>query len=247
MGTLYIVSTPIGNLQDITIRGVKTLFLVDYILCENVGKTKVLVSQLRERYPTLLEANKNPRMQHFNEYIENENVYSFVNLLEKGHDVALVSEAGTPLISDPGYKLVRHALKKNIPVISIPGPSAVTSALVVSGLPTNSFLFLGFLPKTVIKKERVINNLKKTLSNMHENNFFPTIIFFESPHRIPETLDVLYKIFGDIHVVITRELTKKFEEVLQDYLSNIMSNYQKVKPKGEFTILFNTKIMEKYT
>ena len=241
MNNLYIVSTPIGNLQDITIRAIKILQQVDYILTENPQKTGTLLSEIKKRYPELCDENKHPKILHFNEYIENEKAYEFMNLLEKGYNVALVSEAGTPLISDPGYKLVHFALSKGIKLISVPGASAVAAALVCSGLPTDKYFFLGFLPKTKLKKEKHLSNLKSSLEDLSRNGLNPTVIFFESPHRVLETLYVLKNVFGNIRISLGRELTKVFEENVSDNLSNLIAKFETSNPKGEFTVLFNLK------
>lgn len=239
METLFIVSTPIGNLQDITIRAIKTLYGVDYILSENVQKTKFLLSELRKRYNTIVTEGNDPKILLCNEYTENKNIYQFVSLLEKGYDIALVSSAGTPLISDPGYKLVQYTLKKNLRVVSIPGPSAMISAFVVSGLPTDRLLFLGFLPKKLGNRKNVLYELHKSIHAFQKST--PTVVLYESPHRLRETLEILKEVFGNIDVVLARELTKKFEEILRDHLDNFIMKYNKVDPKGEYTIVFNIK------
>ena len=241
MNNLYIVSTPIGNLQDITIRGVMVLNDVDYILTEDVGKTNLLLSEINKRFGQLAESRKKPKIIQFNEYIENERIHESIKLLEQGYDLALVSEAGTPLISDPGFKLIRYALSHNIKLTAVPGASAVTASLVCSGLPTDKLLFIGFLPKTEVKKEKYFTNLKKTLEFMKVNNLNPTVVFFESPHRITETFEVFKRVFGDIKICISRELTKIHEENICGLVSGFIEKYKSSSPKGEFTLLFNLK------
>ena len=159
MGTLYIVATPIGNLQDITLRAIDILKQTEYIACEDTRKTGFLLKTLSERYGSLGEKFM------FSLYEENEvkRIDEVLNLLQNNKDVALVSDAGTPLISDPGFKLVRECLKTLVKVESIPGPSSVISALVVSGLPTDKFTFLGFLPKKPGHRQSLLENLKKSL------------------------------------------------------------------------------------
>ena len=143
--------------------------------------------------------------------------------------MALVSNAGTPTISDPGYKLVRECINENIPVESIPGPSSVLTALTSSGLPTDKFLFFGFLPKKEGKRKQILESLPKKT----------TIIFFESPFRLLKTLKELKELLGDINVVICRELTKVFEDVRREKVQASINHFLEVKPKGEFVILFN--------
>lgn len=237
---LYIVSTPIGNLQDITIRAIKMLFYVDYILTENVQKTKLLLSELKKRYPNLIKIDKNPKVLLFNEFIENENIYEYFLLLQN-NNVALTSSAGTPLISDPGYKLVKLAISKNLNVIPIPGVCAGITSLTVSAMPTDKFLFIGFLPRSQGKKEKILADLKEIFFKSEKHNINPTIIIYESPHRIIETLSLIEKLYGNIQIAVTREITKKFEEVMRDSISNMIEKFEKQEPKGEFTILFNLK------
>ena len=152
--------------------------------------------------------------------------------LKTGKNTALTSNAGTPLISDPGFKLVRAAVKAGIKVLSIPGPSAVLTALVASGLPTDKFLFLGFLPKKAGKRKRLLQNCQKL-------PFSATVVFYESPYRLLKTLTAIEIVFGDIKIVIAREMTKLHEEFHREKISSAISHFSKTKPKGEFTLLFN--------
>ena len=197
MAILYLVSTPIGNLEDITLRAKRILGEVDIIACEDTRKTGVLLVKLNI-----------PRKRLLSYYEENElrRIPEIVRLLKEGKNVALVSNAGTPTISDPGFKLVRECLIQGIKVEAIPGPSAILTALVSSGLPTDKFLFLGYLPKKQGKRKKLLENCK--LSAVHY-----TLIFYESPHRLIETLKDLQEIFGDIEIVLCRELTKIYEEI----------------------------------
>lgn len=231
---LYVVATPIGNLEDITIRAIKTLFEVEYIFAENVTKTGNLLSYLSKTYPDLVL--KKPQIISFNEFEEQIKTPEALNFLSKGN-AALASEAGTPLLSDPGYRLVSEALKHGFKVIPIPGPSALTAAMSVAGLPTDKFLFFGFLPKSKEKKRK---NLEEMNSKI-DKSFTPTIIIYESPHRILETLKVIEEVFGDIEMVIARELTKIYEEVNKKTISDFIKQYTKNKAKGEFVLLFNLK------
>ena len=230
MGNLYIVATPIGNLQDISFRAIETLKKVDFVLCEDTRKTGFLLEKMI--------GHKIPKEKLGSYYEQNElkRIPDVLNLLTADLNVALVSDAGTPLISDPGFKLVRECLDKKIKVVSIPGPSSVTAALSVSGLPTDKFLFLGFLPKRSGHRMSLLKNVEKSQKFIQ-----PTVVFFETPHRIKVVLEELQSVFGDVEIVVCRELTKIYEEVKKNKISVFIKNYQKVKPKGEIVILFNLK------
>lgn len=223
MSTLYIVATPIGNLGDITIRAIETLKSVDLIVCED---TRVF-GKLAGTYQI------EKRLMAMNDFNEQLKVEQVLLELERGKNVALVSDAGTPLISDPGYKLVREALALGIKVESIPGPSSVTAALTVSGLPPDKFLFLGYLPKKENKRRESLASLKR----MRDLASF-TVVVFESPHRLLMTLEDIKSIFGDVDIVICRELTKLHEEVRRENVSQSLAHFQKTPPKGELVILF---------
>lgn len=218
---LYIVATPIGNLKDITFRALETLKEVGTIVCEDTRVTSILLNKYGIKKPLV----------SLNEYNEEQTVYSVIAKLEN-EDVALVSDAGTPLISDPGFRLVAMAKKKGFKIIPIPGPSALIAALSASALPTDKFIFLGFLPKTPSKAEGVL---------MASKSLGMTVIIYESPHRILQTLKVIQEIFGDIEVTLARELTKKFEEIRSLRISEHLLEYVSKNPKGEFTILFSSK------
>lgn len=226
MAILYLVSTPIGNLEDITLRAKRILGEVDIIACEDTRKTGVLLVKLNI-----------PRKRLLSYYEENElrRIPEIIQFLKEGKNVALVSNAGTPTISDPGFKLVRECLNQGMKVEAIPGPSAILTALVSSGLPTDKFLFLGYLPKKQGKRKKLLENCK--LSAVHY-----TLIFYESPHRLIETLKDLQEIFGDIEIVLCRELTKIYEEIKRKKISETIAYFEKTPPKGEFTLLFNFNI-----
>ena len=230
---LYIVATPIGNLQDITIRAVKTLFSVKYILAEEASKTSIFLSTIQERYPELVGGNAKPKILSFNEFEEENAIPKTITLLSEG-DVALVSAAGTPLISDPGFKLVREAVKRGHEVASIPGASSVIAALSISGLPTNKFVFLGFLSKSTVKRQNFLKEIKSLYSHGE------TIVLFESPHRILEMLNDMQGIFGDISIVIAKELTKIYETVLRGKISEITPKLVE-ETRGEFVVMINLK------
>lgn len=237
-GTLYIVSTPIGNLQDISLRAAKILQTVHAIACEDTRRAGTLLKFIREN--TLLATGGNrPYLVSYFEQNELKRIPQIITFLKNGQDIALISDAGTPTISDPGFKLVRECVKEGIKVESIPGPSSVTSSLVVSGLPTDKFLFLGYLPRKGGHREKLLQNLKKNLQLLKF-----TVIFFEAPHRLIQTLNEIQKIFGDIDAVICRELTKIHEEVRREKISSSIKHFTEIAPKGEFVILFNLEAQE---
>lgn len=220
-GTLYVIATPIGNLQDITLRAIEMLKEVDLIVCEDTRITSRLLTKYEIKKP----------MVAVSEFNEEQVVYDVINKLET-QNIALVSDAGTPLISDPGYRIVNTAKKKGFSVVPIPGPSAVIAALSASGLPTDKFVFLGFLSKSEAKATKNLE-VFKTIET--------TIALYESPHRIVETLEIIQKIFGDIPVTIARELTKIYEEIITENATTHIQNYREKEPRGEIVVLFSTK------
>ncbi|MBW7954527.1 16S rRNA (cytidine(1402)-2'-O)-methyltransferase [Candidatus Gracilibacteria bacterium] len=218
---LYIVSTPIGNLEDITFRAIKTLNEVDLIACEDTRTSSVLLNYYNIKKPLI----------SYHSYSKITKVDKIIEELKAGKKVALISDAGTPGISDPGYALIKEALNNDINVVPIPGVSACITALSVSGMPSNHFLYLGFLP---IKKGR--QTLFKKLQNKEQ-----TVIIYESVHRIIKTLNEFITYFGkDLEIVVGRELTKKFEEFKRGKVGDILEYFEnnKDKVKGEFVIIF---------
>lgn len=238
---LFIVATPIGNLQDITIRAIDTLFSVKYILSEQPEKTRNLLNRISKEYPFIVKGRIVPKVIIFNEFVENEEIHNVINIFKEEIDVAVVSEAGMPLISDPGYKLVQRAIKEKWHIVCVPGASAVTASLATSGLPSDKFIFLGFLSKSKVKRENFLLSLKEILKLMQEKQINPTVIFFESPHRLFDTLVIIEKVYGNANLILVREQTKIFEEIIRNNVSNLIEKYKKNLPKGEFTILFNLK------
>lgn len=223
--SLYIISTPIGNLEDISVRAIKILLTVDYLLCEDTRTTGILLSEIQKRYLSLVPLNFNkPVLIPYYDEIENSKTPEVINHLLDGKNCALVSENGTPLISDPGFVIVREAIRKNIRVIPIPGPTAAITALTVSGLPVHNFYFGGYLPKENGKRTKVLQNLPKS-----------TCIFYESPHRLIQSLKNIKQVKGDIHIVVCRELTKIHEEIFRGTISEALIHFS--TPKGEFVIL----------
>ncbi len=224
MVKLYLVSTPIGNLKDVSLRALDVLSSVNIIACEDTRKTGLLLKKL--------EVKNNPKLISYYEENEIGRIPQIISFLKSGKKVALVSNAGTPTISDPGFKLVRECIKEDIKIEAIPGASAILSALVVSGLPTDKFLFLGFLPKKAGKRKKILESLPKET----------TIVLFISPYRLAKRLEELQSFFGDIEVVVCRELTKIHEEIRREKISDSISYFEKNKPRGEFTLCFNTSL-----
>jgi|SRR3989344_4049835 len=222
-GKLFIVATPIGNLKDITLRALEVLKAVDYILCEDTRVT----GKLLNRY----EISK--KLVPFNDFNEDKKGQAVINDLVSGQNIALVSDAGTPLISDPGYKLVRACIHQGIAVETIPGPSSVIAALTISGLPPDKFTFVGYLPKKDVKRKKFLEDLKRSREIVRS-----TIIAFESPFRLLKTLEDINEVFGDIEIVVCRELTKMHEEVKQEKISESITYFSKNIPKGELVLLW---------
>jgi 16S rRNA (cytidine1402-2'-O)-methyltransferase len=216
-GILYLVATPIGNLEDITYRAVKVLSSVDLIAAEDTRKTKILLDHY----------NINKPMMSYYSYNEKARAPQLIEKLLAGQSIALVSDAGTPGISDPAFYIVQQALENGISIIPIPGPTAFISALIASGLPTDRFVFEGFLP------------LKKGRKTKYESlKLEPrTIILYESPHRIHKTLAEIQNYFGNRNVVVARELTKKFEEIVRGSIQFVQSELEKKEPRGEYVVL----------
>jgi 16S rRNA (cytidine1402-2'-O)-methyltransferase len=227
-GILYVVATPIGNLKDITLRAIEVLTKVAYIACEDTRKTSLVLKTIG--------AVQKPMLISYYEETERARTPNIINLLQNGQDVALVSDSGTPLVSDPGFVLVRAAKENDIKVISIPGPSAAISALVSSGLPSDKFIFLGFLPRKEGNKTKLLDSLKESYKEIEA-----TVIIYEAPHRLLKTLRSIEAIFGDINICIARELTKVHEETFSTRIKKAINHYEKKQPKGELVILFNLK------
>lgn len=226
-GVLYVVSTPIGNLDDITLRALKILRHVDLIAAEDTRRTRRLLSHFDIHTPLV----------SYFEHNELKKLDKLLSQMKRGKEVALVSDAGTPGISDPGYRLIQQAIKREIPVIPVPGPSAVVAALSISGLPTDSFCFAGFLPKKGGKRRKLL----KKLGEMDG-----TSILYESPHRLMKTLEDLREVCGDRQIAVTRELTKAFEEAIRGRISEVINTLEGKRVRGELTIVLAGKGREKY-
>lgn len=214
---LYIISTPIGNLEDITMRAINTLKTVDYIAAEDTRHSGILLKKYEITTPTI----------SFHSYSDERKLDHLIELMKSGKTVGLISDAGTPGISDPAYALVTRAINEGIRVIPIPGASALLTALVGSGLTMHHFVYLGFLP---LKKGR--QTLLKSLVEEEK-----TIIIYESPHRILRTLEDLKTAFGERKIAVCRELTKLYEEFFRGTISEAIAHYKTHSIKGEFVIV----------
>jgi 16S rRNA (cytidine1402-2'-O)-methyltransferase len=218
MGTLYIVATPIGNLEDITLRALRILRQVDMIAAEDTRHTKKLLSHYDIHTPLL----------SFHEHNKDVQKNRILEILASG-DVALVSDAGTPGLSDPGYELIQAVLNEELTICPIPGPSAPIAALVASGLPPDAFLFLGYLPRRSSERKRLLESLA------HESR---TMLFFEVPHRLIQTLKEVKGIFGaERQLAVCREMTKLHEEILRGTVEEISAHFEGVEPRGEITLV----------
>ena len=225
-GILYICGTPIGNLEDITLRALKILKEVNLIAAEDTRHTLKLLNhyQINTKITSYYEYNKFKKAPYL------------VEILKNGQDIALVSDAGMPGISDPGYVLIDLALKNNIKIIPVPGVSALITALVVSGLPTDKFVFEGFLPRKIKERKRYFKSIE---------NEERTIIFYETPHRLKKALKDMLEILGDRKVVIARELTKLYEEIIRGKLSQVLTEISTKEVKGEITLIVQGGIKKK--
>ena len=228
-GKLYIVATPIGNLEDITLRAIRILREADLIACEDTRHAGILLQKFEIK----------TRMTSYHSYSTGAKADFIIQTLEEGKSVALISDAGTPGISDPAYALIQAALEHNIEIIPIPGASALLTALVASGLPMHHFRYYGFLP---LKKGRQ-TLLTGWRDQAMAGDLDETIIFYESPHRIQRTLEDLVKHFGDSapnwSIVLGRELTKMHEEFIRGPLTEVAEQFKKRAPKGEFVVLLS--------
>lgn len=215
---LYIVATPIGNLKDISLRGIEALKGADLIACEDTRHSKILLDHYGVRAPTTSYFQHNKIAK--GEYL--------LGLLKQGKTIALVSDAGTPGILDPGYHIINLAIKNNIEITSIPGPTAFVDALILSGKPAHEFMFAGFLPNRKLARQNKLKELSKLKY---------TIVFYESCHRILSCLEDVREAFGDKEIVVARELTKKFEELKRGKAEEILEEMAKQKPRGEFVVV----------
>ena len=224
-GTLYLVATPIGNLADITHRAIDILNNVEVIACEDTRHTRKLLQHYGIATKTV----------SYHEHNEQKRARQLMELLREGKDVAVVSDAGTPSISDPGYRLVRVAIENDVQVVPVPGPSALISALIAAGLPTDEFFFGGFLPARTNARRTRLSELRSVPG---------TLIFYEAPHRLGETLRNALETLGEREAVVARELTKLHEEIRRGRLSELAEHYSKEEPRGEIVLLIDRTIIE---
>lgn len=217
-GTLFLVATPIGNLQDISFRAVETLKTVDLIACEDTRHTRKLLTHF---------GIKN-KLVSYHEHNEEERAGEFLNLLEQGKSIAVVSDAGTPGIADPGFRLVQKAGEANVKIVSIPGAVAFVNALIVSGLPTDSVFFGGFLPSKKGERRKRLEELKQIPA---------TLCFYETPHRIGKALTDCFEILGNREAAVAREITKLHEEIIRGNLEELKNHFSEKQTKGEIVLI----------
>jgi 16S rRNA (cytidine1402-2'-O)-methyltransferase len=228
-GTLYLVATPIGNLADITHRALQILKDVDLIACEDTRHTHKLLQHY----------GINTKTVSYHEHNEQQRTAQLVDQLKQGSDIAVVSDAGTPSISDPGFRLVRAAIENDVPVVPVPGPSALISALIATGLPTDEFFFAGFLPSRSNARRTRLNELRAVPG---------TLIFYEAPHRLATTLKDAYEILGEREAAVARELTKLYEEIKRGRLSELSSYFEdNDKARGEIVVLIDRNVLAEAT
>lgn len=223
-GTLYLVATPIGNLADITQRALQVLSDVDLIACEDTRHTHKLLQHYGITTKTI----------SYHEHNEQQRTAQLIDSLKQGSDVAVVSDAGTPAISDPGFRLVRAAIENDVTVVPVPGPSALISALVAAGLPTDEFFFAGFLPSRSNARRARLEALQAVPG---------TLIFYEAPHRLAATLKDAYEILGEREAVVARELTKLHEEIKRGRLSELANFYEEEGARGEIVVLIDRNVI----
>ncbi|MBO5260618.1 MAG: 16S rRNA (cytidine(1402)-2'-O)-methyltransferase [Agathobacter sp.] len=221
-GTLYLCATPIGNLEDITYRVLRTLKEVDLIAAEDTRNSIKLLNHFEIKTP----------MTSYHEYNKIEKAYQLVNKLKEGKNIALITDAGTPGISDPGEDLVRICYEEGVPVTSLPGAAACITALTMSGLPTRRFAFEAFLPRDKKERAAVLEGLKEETR---------TIILYGAPHHLVKTLEELLKTLGNRKITVCRELTKKHEEKIQSTLEDIITYYKETEPRGEYVLVLEGK------
>lgn len=224
-GMLYIIATPIGNLKDITIRAIEVLKEIDYLLCEDTRRTLKLLNhfQIKKRLISYFVGNEKKKLN------------MVLKDLELGKKVGMVSEGGTPCISDPGNILVSQCHEEGIPVIPVPGPSALTASLSISGIGDNISIFIGFLPRSRKKINKIMARIK---------NYKGNIIIYESPFRLIKLLNLIYRDYGNIKIFLFKELTKVFENVIISNVKNILADIknEKLICKGEYVVIFNKDI-----
>ena len=224
-GTLYLCATPIGNLEDITLRVLRTLREVDLIAAEDTRNSIRLLNHFQIKTP----------MTSYHEYNKIEKAWQLVDRLREGKNIALITDAGTPGISDPGEELVRICTEEGITVTSLPGPAACITALTMSGLPTRRFAFEAFLPREKKERAEILSHLKEETR---------TIVLYAAPHHLKKTLDELCDVLGDRQAAVCRELTKRYEEKTLSTISDLISYYKDNEPRGEYVLIIHGKTYE---
>lgn len=224
-GTLYLCATPIGNLEDITLRVLRTLREVDLIAAEDTRNSIRLLNHFQIKTP----------MTSYHEYNKIEKAWQLVDRLREGKNIALITDAGTPGISDPGEELVRICTEEGITVTSLPGPAACITALTMSGLPTRRFAFEAFLPREKKERAEILSHLKEETR---------TIVLYEAPHHLKKTLDELCNVLGNRQAAVCRELTKRYEEKTLSTISDLISYYKDNEPRGEYVLIIHGKTYE---
>ena len=224
-GTLYLVATPIGNLEDITLRALRVLKEADMVACEDTRRTRVLLDHYGIK----------TKLVSYHEHNERERAFELCKLLEEGRTVALVTDAGTPAISDPGFRLVRAAAERGLQVVPVPGPAAFVAALVASGLPTDEFFFGGFLPARSTQRRARLTEIRGIPS---------TLVFYETPHRVADALRDAREILGEREAVVARELTKMHEEVVRGRLSDLAEHFSTSDAaRGEMVLVIDRTVI----
>ena len=226
-GKLYLVPTPIGNLEDITIRAIRILGEVDIIACEDTRRTGQLISKLQIQKKKFIS---------YHDYNESRRTNKLIDSLNEGQSVAVVSDAGSPGISDPGFRIIRSAIENDIEIIPLPGPTSVIPALTASGLPTDRFFFEGYLSHKSSGRKKRLEEIK---------NISHTLLFFESPHRLVKSLNDIYEILGDRRACVAREMTKIHEQFVRGTISEILEQLSNMTVKGEIVIVVEGKIEPK--
>ena len=221
--SLYLIPTPIGNMEDITLRSINTLKMVDIVLCEDTRVTSELLKKLDIK----------KKLIHSDDHTENDLKEMVLEKLKEGLNIGLVTDRGTPIISDPGYKIVEFVSNNGFNVISLPGPTAFVPALTASGLNPQPFLFYGFLNSKEVKREKELESLKKLPY---------TIILYEAPHRIHSMLESLLKVFGDRKIALNREISKKYEEIIRGNISEILEIVDDLKGEMVVVVEGNTEV-----
>ncbi|MFH1243981.1 MAG: 16S rRNA (cytidine(1402)-2'-O)-methyltransferase [bacterium] len=228
-GKLYVIGTPIGNLGDITLRALETLNKIEVLVCEDSRITARLINYYMEK--GLIQHK--PRYVPYNEFNEDRIYQSIVEMVKNGQQVGLVSDAGMPTISDPGYPLVRAILDAELPLEVIPGPTALTTALPYSGIGGEVALYLGFLPKTSGKAKKILETSYAMMVQVPSTR----LVLYVSPHRLVKDLSLIHEVMGEVHCVLMRELTKQFEERIENKVSELITKYGEKKVKGELVLV----------